>query len=137
MDQTGNIPMDIKVALAPLSVKMTEVCLYAEKAHKIKYSNVYIQAKIDLYPDKRDPKVEVIIAEFLCILDYISDTYGIRNVKRYLKDTLDSFPKPSPELKNYIAQNVKKVYESLWGTAYPEGTIISSQSKTSRTGKKK
>lgn len=137
MYQAGSIPSNIKIALAPFSVVMTEVCLYAEKAHGTKYSNVYIQAKIDLYPDKRDPKVEIIIAEFLCINEYISYTYGDRNVKKYLKDIINSFPKPSPELKNYIAQNVKKVYESLWGTAYPEGTIISSQSKTSRTGKKK
>jgi len=119
MNPSGSIPMDVKSALNSLSVKTTEICYYAKKAHNVNYSNVYIQAKIDSYPERRDLKVERIIAEFLCVLYYIWDTYGIRYTRNYLKDTIDSFPEPDEKLTTYISQNIQKVYEDLWLSPLP------------------
>ena len=120
---SGSIPVDIRASLNAHSdknytIKATHICSYAKKAHDVKYSNVYIHSVIDDYPDKSNLRAQRIIAEFLCVLYYIWNTYGIRNTKKVLDRVIESFPEPDKELKEYIENNVKKIYEELWRTPY-------------------
>ena len=119
-----NIPPNVNSSLKIVSAGTTDICKYAKKSYNQKYSNVYVQKKIDAFPKDRDRMVEKIIAEFVCINKYAWDTLGYRNTKDYIKPIIDTFPNPDPALTKFIKDNLERIYKELWQVPFDEKDFI-------------
>lgn len=136
---SGTIPPDVMASLKSMDVKLTDVSVYARRAHNENFSNVYLQKVIGEFPERRKFAVEKIVAEFVCMIYYIQDVYGLSSLRRQgqiVKQIIETFPNPDRELREYIQKRLISVYESLWLAPYPEEGRIPGKKKKSSTGQK-
>ncbi len=126
----GTIPPDVMASLKSMDVKITEVSVYARRAHNENFSNVYLQRVIGEFPKRRVFEIEKILAEFICMIYYLQDVYGLDAMRGpIVKQTIESFPNPAPELKEYIQKRLKSVYENLWLVPFPEDKKVPGKKK--------
>lgn len=110
-------------SLRSMDVKLTDVSFYAKRAHNDNFSNVYLEKIIKNFPEKRKFSIEKLLAEFVCLIYFIQDNYGLSSMKgqsQIVKQVIETFPNPSSEITEYIRKRLKSVYESLWLMPFPE-----------------